>query len=77
VGLLAVLEQLLHRRLVGDGGVHLLGVGLYESERGDGAAAGAQDHGRAGVEVAQEPGEVVGAQLRGSSPGRGRRPGYG
>ena len=50
---------------MGDHGVDQLGVRLHQRERTDGAAAGAEHHGRARVEVHQEPGEVVGAHLRG------------
>ena len=72
---LAVVEQLVQRRLVRDDGVHQLRVGLRQGQRADRAAAGAEDRGRAGVEVGEQPGEVVGAHAPGWSPGRGRRRG--
>ena len=56
-----VLEQLVERRLVGDHGVHQVGPGLRQGEHGDRAAAGPEDRRRAGVEVGQQPGDVVGA----------------
>jgi hypothetical protein len=50
---------------MGDDGVDLLGMSLDQSQRTHRATAGTEDHGRAGVEVGQEPGKVGGAHLRG------------
>jgi hypothetical protein len=50
---------------VGDDGVDLLGLSFGEGQRADGTAARSQDDGWARVEVGDEPGQVIGAQLRG------------
>ena len=62
---LPVVEEFGQRRLVGDHRVHQVGVGLREGQHGDRAAAGAEDGRRTGVDVDQQPGEVVGPQFRG------------
>jgi hypothetical protein len=65
VTLSAVWKQFDQRGLVGDDGVHLLGVSLSQGQRAHGTAAGSEDRGRADVEMGQQPGQVVGPQLRG------------
>ena len=59
--LLAVLEQFVERRLVGDHGVHQVGSRLGQGQHGDRTAAGPERRRRAEVEVGQQPGHVVGA----------------
>jgi hypothetical protein len=63
--LLAILEQLSERWLVGDRGPHEFRVRLHQRQGGDGAAGGTEHGRRPGIEMADQPGQIVGAQLRG------------
>jgi hypothetical protein len=63
--LLAVLQQREERRLVRDDRAHEPRAGLDEGECGDRAAARTEHRGRSGVEVIDEAGEVVRAEIRG------------
>jgi hypothetical protein len=63
--LIAVLDQAEQRWLVRDHGADPLRMGLGEGEHAHRAAAGAERHGRPGVEVLDQPREVTGSQLGG------------
>ena len=65
VPLLPVRQHLVERGLVGDDQVDQVGALLSESQGGDRTSAGAEHGGRAGVEMNQQPRQVVGPQLRG------------
>ena len=56
---LAVLEQLVERRLVGDHRVHQVGSRLGQGQHGDRTAAGPEGRRGTEVEVGQQPGDVV------------------
>lgn len=59
-----IVEQLEQRWFVCDDDVHLLGVRLGQGQRAHRAAAGTENHGWTGVQVGDEPEQVVGAHLR-------------